>query len=622
MHPFSRPPLAASDPPGGAELRLRAILESAPLGIVEWTVDLEVRGWDGRAATILGVAREEALGRRLEELPFLEPERRSEMARSLRRLLTGGRASSVLAAPVVREGGRGHTVWHTTVLQCGGAPALLSLVEDVTRERNALEQLGEREVALLEAQALARLGYWDADVETGQVQLSAGACGILGLNPGTVGGQEDILVQQVHPEDRGALVRARDATIAGGPPMDLELRVLRTDGEQRWLHVLGRAVREGGRTSMLHGTIQDVTEGRRAREELRASEERYRLLFERNPLPMLVVDRETMAILSVNEAAVNHYGYSREEFLGMTALDIRPPEEWERFLEGWQRRTPGLRNAGIWTHRKKDGTLVQMEIVRHDFEQDGLAAVLVLAQDVTDRLSAEEEVRRSREELRRFSRYLQEMREEERSRLAREIHDELGQVLTGVRMGLARLGGRLRAGDADTAERLVDETAELVDGAIREVRRIATQLRPGILDQLGLVPALEWLVEDFQERYGIPARITSPGPLGELAPEAQTQLFRIVQEALTNVARHARARSAAVRSRIEDGTLVVDIADDGVGFDPSSPGSASLGLLGIRERARLLDGEVRIRSAPGAGTTLTVRVPLPDRVHAADEAGS
>lgn len=367
---------------------------------------------------------------------------------------------------------------------------------------------------------------------------------------------------------------------------------------------------EEGSASALLSLVDDVTEEARVLQALRASEERYRLLFERNPLPMWIFHRDDLTFLDVNEAAVEHYGYTREEFLSMTVEAIRPPEEVPRFHAGRNTSAPGLMRVGTWTHRKADGTLIQVEIIRYGFTTEGVPAVLVLALDVTERRAAEEELRRSREELQRFTEHLQTIREEEQTRLAREIHDELGQALTGVRMGLARLSSRVRGGDPEEAGALVDETVELVDTSIREVRRIATQLRPGVLDQLGLVAALEWLAEDFQGRSGTTVETDLPDADPGLPAGTQTHLFRSAQEALTNVARHSGASRVQVSLRSDGREAVLSVADDGRGFDLGTVPEHSLGLVGMRERARLVGGHLVVESAPGRGTRVIVTVSL------------
>ena len=249
------------------------------------------------------------------------------------------------------------------------------------------------------------------------------------------------------------------------------------------------------------------TARKRIADKLVASEERYRLLFERNPLPMWVYDRETLHFLAVNEAAVRHYGYSREEFRSMTVVDIRPEEEQPR-LKAELRDIEGYRFGGRWKLRKKDGSIVAVEILSHDMPFAERPARVVLANDVTERLAAEEGLRRSYDELRALSARLESVREEESTRIAREVHDEVGQALTALKMdvaevehGLAAAGGAPKAvaGTLSAMGRLLDDTMDVV-------HRISTELRPGVLDELGLEEAVEWQLEEFRKRTGIACR--------------------------------------------------------------------------------------------------------------------
>jgi signal transduction histidine kinase len=204
---------------------------------------------------------------------------------------------------------------------------------------------------------------------------------------------------------------------------------------------------------------------------------------------------------------------------------------------------------------------------------------------------------------------LQTVREEERTRLAREIHDEIGQALTAIKIDLSAWA-RQRAGDtADPADR-ARTMLTLVDETIQLVRRIATELRPGILDDLGLVAAIEWAAKEFQQRTGIACHASLPDSDITLDVERATAFFRIFQETLTNVARHAAAREVNVRLAWEDGALHLVVHDDGVGItDEQLAGTRSLGIVGMRERALLLGGEFTIDGRPDAGTTVSVRIP-------------
>jgi PAS domain S-box-containing protein len=239
---------------------------------------------------------------------------------------------------------------------------------------------------------------------------------------------------------------------------------------------------------------------------------------------------------------------------------------------------------------------------------DGTRAICLIASDLSEMKRAEREVRASSELLRKLAARLLAVREEERTRIAREIHDELGQSLTAVKIDLAWLAGRLPRGNTQMHER-IGSTLELADSINQSVRRISTDLRPGILD-LGLAAAVEWQVQEFQARTGIHCELRLLTQ--ELfAPDVSTALFRILQETLTNVARHAQATRVEVVKQKDGDRLVLQISDNGRGFDAEDPSiSRSLGLLGMRERAAMLGGQVNIASAPGKGTTVTAWVPL------------
>lgn len=235
--------------------------------------------------------------------------------------------------------------------------------------------------------------------------------------------------------------------------------------------------------------------------------------------------------------------------------------------------------------------------------------------DITARRQAEAEIRTSREQLRALAAHLQTVREEERKRIAREVHDELGQMLTGLKMDLAWIKKRLpEVGEATVrqplegkAESMFDLLAEMV----RTVRRISGELRPGVLDDLGLVPAMEWQAREWEARTGIKCRVASTLNETTVPPDQGTALFRIFQETLTNVARHADATEASARLNLDGIWLTLEIQDNGRGItEEERRGTKSFGLLGMKERAVLLGGEFGIRGLPGKGTTVSVRVPL------------
>lgn len=243
-----------------------------------------------------------------------------------------------------------------------------------------------------------------------------------------------------------------------------------------------------------------------------------------------------------------------------------------------------------------------------------------------ERIRVREELRDSREQLRALAAHLQSVREEERKHIAREIHDEMGQSLTGLKMDLAWIRVRLQAGDiAQNRQPIFDKLnlmGAVLDGTAGLVRKLCTELRPGILDDLGLAAAIEWQAREFEKRTGIACKTSVE--LGELVvdPEVSTALFRIFQEILTNAARHSRASRVDVFLQRGDGFVQLEVTDNGKGMgDRQKAGAKSLGLLGMRERAHILGGRVDIHGAPGKGTTVLAKIPLPGPKATSREAG-
>jgi PAS domain S-box-containing protein len=360
------------------------------------------------------------------------------------------------------------------------------------------------------------------------------------------------------------------------------------------------------------GTGIDISSLKNAEEELRLSEQKYKLLFENNPLPTIVFSKTDFTILEVNAAAISHYGYTREEFLRMNAKELRPTEDVSRFEEQIREPIRTYKNLGIWRHKKKDESVINVEITGHEIVYRNIPARLVLCNDVTEKLKTEENLKRSYQEIRQLASNIEKIREEEKIKIAREIHDELGQQLTGLKMDVAWLSKKLDAKDTI----LLDKTREimqLLDQAVKSVRRIASELRPGLLDDLGLVAAIEWQGEEFEKRSGIKVQFDHEIKNETIPPALATGLFRIYQESLTNVARHAHASRVMVSLHQTDDEVVLEITDDGKGFDSKDiKNKKTLGLLGMKERTMMMGGKYEVVSNPGKGTTVVVSVPLTD----------
>jgi PAS domain S-box-containing protein len=318
------------------------------------------------------------------------------------------------------------------------------------------------------------------------------------------------------------------------------------------------------------------------------------VLFAKNPLPMWVYDSETLAVLDVNEAAVASYGWSREEFLSKSILELRPDGP-----DGTP--PPGRPDSGVETHLRRDGSRLEAELRSSRIEIGGRPAVLLVAEDATRRLAAARELQAL------VTRALN-LREEEQTRIAREIHDSLGQSLTVLKFDLTLLADGLKKRGA-LAEK-AREMARRVDAAIASLRDIAAGLHPATLEQLGLAATLEWTLERFQKDTGLPCSLDASGLSVPIPPELAVALYRIVQEALSNVLRHAQARRVEVSLSSDEGGICLRVTDDGKGISPDDTlKPRSLGLIGMRERARALGGTLKVEGAPGFGTRVEVRAP-------------
>jgi PAS domain S-box-containing protein len=361
----------------------------------------------------------------------------------------------------------------------------------------------------------------------------------------------------------------------------------------------------------LLGSGIDITERVKAEEQLRASETKYKLLFENNPLAMWMLGLPEYDVREVNEAALVQYGYTREEFLALDIFTIRPNEDIEHLKSITNREFRGMRHVGIWQHQKKDGTIIYTDVITDDIYYEGKPVRLVLANEVTEQHLAEERLKESYESIRKLTEHLQNIREEERLHIAREIHDELGQLLTVLKMDVSWLNKKIQPA-TDPVQQKLTELLSLIDTTVKTVRRIASELRPSLLDDLGLLAAMEWHLEEFERRSGIAQSAVLPDTELKLPDPIKIGLFRIFQESLTNVARHSGAKNVNVSLIQKHKQLILSITDDGKGLAEGKGESKTLGLLGMKERTSGMGGEYNISSKPGEGTTVNVMVPLPE----------
>ncbi len=407
-------------------------------------------------------------------------------------------------------------------------------------------------------------------------------------------------------------------------------------------------------SNFLGVAFEDVTDRSLAERTLRDSEERFRLLVEGVQEYAIFHLDPTGHVVSWNAGAERLKGYTSKEIIGKHFSVFYPQEDLmndkpQNILaeatrhgqsqdEGWRIRKDGSRfwasvvitalrdphgnllgfaklTRDTTEKREKENALTKAkEVLELRVEQRTAVLTRVnheLRTEIAERERAEQQLKTSLDQLRALAARLQSVREEERTSISREIHDELGQACTAIKMDLALIGRKLTKKQTQLHSK-VDSAIQLVDSMIVILRRIASELRPRTLDDLGLSAALESHAQEFESRTGIRCSVTLPQEALHLDADRSTAIFRIFQESLTNVARHAHATRVEALLEIQNDRIIFQVIDNGSGFDPAeAKARRSLGLVGMQERALLLNGDLKIEGAPGAGTTLTLTIPLP-----------
>ncbi len=508
-----------------------------------------------------------------------------------------------------------------------------------------------RERQLEAAQAITHVGSWEWDVRTGTVVWSDELYRIYGFAPRSRPVTLELFLSSLHPDDRIRIRGEIEGAIERKGRFAYRERIIRPDGSIRVLDTIGEVVvgEEGTPVSLL-GTCRDVTEEaarhlvHQRAERMQAGErEALEKLASGAPLESVleVIVRFIEGILPDAIASILLLDESGERLRTGSAPNLPPP--YTRAIEGARIGekagscgTAAFRKEAVYvTDITTDPLWEDYRTLIAPYELRACWSVPICTAegrvlgtfavyyreprmpDVESRQVIERaahvagiaiERRQLDDQLRALSARIEQAREEERTHIAREIHDELGQALTALKLDVAWVARRANGND-DVRAKLTD-MANAADSIIQSVRRIAAELRPGILDAIGLRAALEWQAEEFTQRTGTPCVMHAEVGELQLDRDLATTVFRIFQEALTNVTRHASATRVDVRLWLERGNLRLEVADDGVGVPEIAPRASTLGLLGMRERARRSGGECVVRRQVPRGTLVTLTVPL------------
>jgi PAS domain S-box-containing protein len=413
--------------------------------------------------------------------------------------------------------------------------------------------------------------------------------------------------------DPQSVQQIREAVAAGSGARGLLLNY-RKDGTPFWNGLTINPIRDAqGQLINFIGTVNDVTGRVQAEDELRRSEQRFRVLIEQSSDVICLLD-EDYNIIYLSPSITTVLGHRVQTLIGQSTLELVHPDDKPMLSENL-RSVSDVPKTLLYRMRDARGEWRWMESVLRDLRHDPSVGTIIMNQrDITSRKEAEGQLETSREQLRALAAGLNTIREHERAEIARGVHDELGQSMTGLKMHVSWLERQFITSGlpADsTLRQRIQAMSSTIDETIAAVQRISSNLRPPLLDDLGLEAAVEWQVQDFAERSGI--RCECVATLGEidLKPEQSTAVFRILQESLTNVARHAGATQVSVILEENNGMVVLEVQDNGRGIRQDEIGDVhSIGVLGMQERAISVGGTVTIRGEAGKSTTVLMRIPI------------
>jgi PAS domain S-box-containing protein len=584
------------------------IFEIGQEGIWTFDTDDRVSLANQRICEMLGYSVDELVGRDVFE--FIDENDRETVRNALARRRGG--LTEQYDLRLRRKDGV--MIW-TTVSACpmlegeryGGA---LCMTSDITARKNAEEELhrSEQRFALV-AKALNEVVY-ETDMVTGRVSFSEGMHDVYGHQTTNT---LQWWLDQIHSDDRDRVSTMLGEIRSGARDSgETEYRLRRADGTFADIYVRGFVVRNSeGRAIRVFGALLDVTEKKAAQAAVKRSQLRLQALFD-NTLDAIFLLNDHGYIIDANPSADAALGFPLGELKQMHFSKLVPSSLESNASQLWRHLRESGRQSTEFSLRRKDGKII-------DIEYRAVADIqpevhLVVIRDITDRKHAEVALAESRRRLEVLARQVVQTQEDERGRIARELHDEIGQILTAVNLGLDAVQRIADCGPRASSQ--IDETRAAVAQAVQQIRDLSLGLRPLILDDLGIVPTLRWHLSSQSRKAGLTIDFRASLPVDHLSAEIETACFRIVQEAITNVIRHAHARKVLVELKPK-GTdqMSLMIKDDGDGFDPSLAmarweGNSRLGLAGMQERVRLLGGKIDISSRRGEGTQIDVTFPV------------
>ncbi len=460
------------------------------------------------------------------------------------------------------------------------------------------QELIQRENQLKEAQQVSKTGSWYLDIVRNSLEWSEEAYRIFGIPKGTTMTYESFL-EKVHPLDREFVNSSWEAAIQGAP-YEIEHRIVTTEGE-KWVREKAKLEMDAnGQFIKGIGTVQDITEKKTAEESLKISESLYKNLFNNSPFPIGILDKGTLQFLDVNDTSVKHYGYSKAEFLQLTAFDIRVPDEHDVLPQQLQSGDYSG-NKKIRKHLKKNGAIIYVEPSITEILYNGKEAFLISINDVTETLNMQEQLLQTRvKQQKEISRAVMEAQEKYREWIGRELHDNVNQLLVASNMYLKNVKHK-----KNNTDEYVTKSIDIINEAIGEIRKLSWSLVPPTLNDIGLKDSIQNLLHYLPlENKSVECAIDIDE--SQLPEGIKINIYRIIQEQVNNIIKHSQASKIKIILKQIGHTISLDISDNGIGFDTKQKVDG-IGFNNIIRRTEVYDGKVAITSSPGKGCTIAIK---------------
>ena len=598
-----------------------SIIKSISDAIVITDMDYKITGWNKYAEQIFGYTLKEALHKNI--ITFLKV---SSNHISVDEIIKSFNDNGEWKGELINYGKDNNKIYVDVVCSSikdengkviGGVNVIRNITERVINEKkiNELSNYLENEVNAKVAELnlsnerfnlVAKAtndALWDWNIKEDKLWCNESYYTMTGINPGMQISFNDFAGLLIEEDQKRIIANYEHAVKNKSTYISEEFSIRKKDNNIYKIYNRAYIVYDDlGNPIRMLGAMQDITLRKKIQDQI---------LFEKdlsdtviNSLPgVFYMFNENLQFLRWNKNLLKITGYTAEEMTQFNPVNFVPDEQQERVagkIANVFKIGEDDVEADLLT---KNNQRIPYFFTGMAINYNGQHCMMGVGIDISEK-------KNSQEELRRLTTYLQNIREEERGRIAREIHDDLGQQLTGLKMEMSWLSKKIDPENIELKTK-VSESIQLIDEAVKSVRRIATQLRPSILDDLGLVAALEWLSEEFEKRYNVKTNFSSNIHTGNINADTSIALFRIYQESLTNVLRHSKATEINASLSLKNNNIDLLIVDNGIGFDTGKVNTLNtLGILGIKERTNLMGGSFNIESKKGEGTSVLISVPF------------